>query len=110
MQENRSFDHYYGTMRGVRGFSDPALITLSTGRDVRYQPDASRLDGGYLLPFHVDTRIVDGQDLGDLAHDWDTTHLAWDGGRYDAWPTAKSEMTMGYFTGTDIPFQRALAA
>ena len=25
MQENRSFDHYYGTMSGVRGFSDPAI-------------------------------------------------------------------------------------
>ncbi len=23
MQENRSFDHYYGTLSGVRGFSDP---------------------------------------------------------------------------------------
>ena len=110
MQENRSFDHYYGTMRGVRGFSDPTRLTLNTGRDVLYQPDPQRTDGGYLLPFHVDTRKVDGQDLGDLAHDWDTTHLAWDGGHYDAWTTAKTEMTMGYFTGTDIPFQRALAA
>ena len=23
MQENRSFDHAYGTLRGVRGFNDP---------------------------------------------------------------------------------------
>ena len=23
MQENRSFDHYFGTLRGVRGFGDP---------------------------------------------------------------------------------------
>ena len=22
MQENRSFDHYYGTLRGVRGYGD----------------------------------------------------------------------------------------
>jgi phospholipase C len=109
MQENRSFDHYFGTMRGVRGFSDPTLLTLATGRDVLHQPSPTRLDGGYLLPFHVDTRKVDGQDLGDLAHDWDSTHLAWNGGRYDSWPIAKSEMTMGYFTDVDIPFQRALA-
>jgi phospholipase C len=109
MQENRSFDHYFGTMKGVRGFSDPTLLTLGSGRDVLHQPDAARADGGFLLPFHVDTRKVDGQDLGDLAHDWDTTHLAWDGGRYDLWPSAKTEMTMGYFTDVDIPFQRALA-
>ena len=25
MQENRSFDHYFGTLRGVRGFNDPRL-------------------------------------------------------------------------------------
>ena len=109
MQENRSFDHYYGTMRGVRGFSDPTKLTLPTGLDVLHQPDAARPDGGFLLPFHVDSRKVDGQDLADLAHDWDTTHLAWDAGRYDQWVTAKTEMTMSYFTDSDIPFHRALA-
>jgi phospholipase C len=110
MQENRSFDHYFGTMRGVRGFSDATPLTLTSGRSVLYQPDPQRVDGGYLLPFHVDTRKVDGQDMGDLAHDWDTTHFAWDGGRYDQWTPAKTEMSMGYFTQIDIPFQRALAA
>jgi phospholipase C len=110
MQENRSFDHYYGTMKGVRGFSDPSALTLATGNDVFHQPDLLRADGGYLLPFRVDTSKVDGQDLGDLAHDWDTTHLAWNGGRYDGWPTVKTEMTMGYFSESDIPFQRALAS
>jgi phospholipase C len=109
MQENRSFDHYFGTMRGVRGFGDRAALTLGTGNDVFHQPDAKRTDGGYLLPFHVDTSTVDGQDLGDLDHSWGPTHAMWDGGRYDAWVANKSEMTMGYFTAADIPFQRALA-
>ena len=27
MLENRSFDHYFGTMQGVRGFGDPFPIT-----------------------------------------------------------------------------------
>jgi len=57
----------------------------------------------------VDTRKVDGQDLGDLDHSWAGTHKAYDGGAYDQWIAAKSQMTMGYFTGTDIPFHRALA-
>ena len=28
MQENRSFDHMFGKMRGVRGFNDPRTKTL----------------------------------------------------------------------------------
>ncbi len=40
MQENRSFDHYFGTLSGVRGFGDPRAVTLAGGRSVFYQPDA----------------------------------------------------------------------
>ena len=109
MQENRSFDHYFGSMRGVRGFGDQTALSLPGGKSVFHQPDAKRTDGGYLLPFHVDTSTVDGQDLGDLDHSWQPTHNAWDNGAYDAWIPNKSELTMGYFTQADIPFQRALA-
>jgi phospholipase C len=104
-----AFDHYYGTMRGVRGYGDRAALRLGTGLDVFHQPAPARTDGGYLLPFHVDTRKVDGQDLGDLDHSWAGTHTAYDGGAYDQWVAAKTQMTMGYFTETDIPFHRALA-
>ncbi|HKN55420.1 MAG TPA: alkaline phosphatase family protein, partial [Amycolatopsis sp.] len=110
MQENRSFDHYYGTMAGVRGFGDRAALRLPSGGDVFHQPDPRRADGGHLLPFHLDTSHVDGQDIGDLPHDWHSTHVAWNGGAYDSWVPAKSGMTMGYFTAADIPFQRALAS
>ena len=58
----------------------------------------------------MDTSKVDGQDLGDLPHDWDTTHPAWHGGRYDQWILGKSEMTMSHFDVGDIPFHRALAS
>ena len=51
MQENRSFDHYFGTMRGVRGFNDPHPITLPSGKPVWNQPDGL---GGDLLPFRPD--------------------------------------------------------
>ncbi|GHG38636.1 MULTISPECIES: phosphocholine-specific phospholipase C [Amycolatopsis] len=102
MQENRSFDHYYGTMAGVRGFGDRAAL-----RDVFRQRGDK---GGPVLPFRIDTSVVDGQDLGELPHDWNSTHRAWNGGGYDRWTAAKSPMTMGYFTGDDIPFQHALAA
>jgi phospholipase C len=109
MQENRSLDHYYGTMRGVRGFADRAKLALSTGHDVLHQPDAGRTDGGFLLPWHVDTTKVDGQDLADLDHNWGPTHAAWDNGAWDAWVPNKTESTMGYFDQGDIPFQRSVA-
>ncbi len=34
MQENRSFDHYFGSMKGVRGFGDHATILLPGGKTV----------------------------------------------------------------------------
>ncbi|MEO7129419.1 MAG: alkaline phosphatase family protein, partial [Rhodoferax sp.] len=58
MQENRSFDHYFGTLAGVRGFDDPGAMKLQgehAGRSVFQQPDPQNPDG-YLLPFHLDTR------------------------------------------------------
>ncbi|MFI5783402.1 phosphocholine-specific phospholipase C [Nocardia sp. NPDC051570] len=109
MQENRSFDHYYGTMAGVRGFADSAALRLPGKGDPVYRQPDSGSSTGYLLPFHVDTTKVDGQDMGDLAHDWNTTHIAWANGAYNAWIPAKSPMTMGYFTDADVPFHRALA-
>src|SRR3977135_155972 len=39
MQENRSFDHYYGVMRGVRGYGDPHPVKLPNGRPVWYQAE-----------------------------------------------------------------------
>ena len=41
MQENRSFDHYFGTLSGVRGFADPRAVTLPSGNPVWYQPNGS---------------------------------------------------------------------
>jgi phospholipase C len=38
MQENRSFDHYYGALKGVRGFGDRSTIRLPGGKTVWEQP------------------------------------------------------------------------
>ncbi len=108
MQENRSFDHYYGAMPGVRGFNDPTAITLSTGRSVFHQPDSAHAQG-YLLPFRYDTKITSAQATPGTDHSWPTQHQAWNGGKMDQWVPAKGEYTMGYFTGADIPFHWALA-
>src|ERR1700744_3500639 len=54
MQENRSFDHYFGTLSGVRGFDDPNALKLADGKSIFHQPDAEHPQG-YMLPFHLDT-------------------------------------------------------
>jgi hypothetical protein len=105
MQENRSVDHYYGTMRGVRGFGDRAAL-----RGVFRHPDPARPDGGFLLPWHVDTSTVDGQDLGGHDHTWGGVHAQWDGGNLDGWIANTGEGALTYFTRDDVPFQQALAA
>ena len=53
MKENRSFDHYFGTLRGVRGFGDAQAMRLPSGRSVFHQPDPQNPDG-YVLPFRLD--------------------------------------------------------
>src|SRR5271154_5376874 len=84
MQENRSFDHYFGTMAGVRGFNDPKAITLSTGKSVFHQPDVKSPDG-YMLPFHLDTLKTSAQKLPSTSHAWGVQHDAWNGGKMDRW-------------------------
>ena len=108
MQENRSFDHYFGTLRGVRGFGDPRTIKLPSGKSVWYQPDATNPDG-YVLPFHPGAPNLGLQFLQDLAHDWTTTHDAWNSGRNDQWVPQKGTTTMAHLTRSDIPFHYALA-
>jgi phospholipase C len=116
MQENRSFDHYFGTMAGVRGFSDPHAMKLySTKRPVFYQPD-SQNPKGYLLPFHLDTRATSAQKIPSTDHSWRVQHDAWNQGDMDRWLPAHRKADglngpycMGYYTRADIPFQFALA-
>jgi phospholipase C len=115
MQENRSFDHYFGTLAGVRGFNDPKALKLSNGRSVFYQPDAKN-PNGYLLPFHLDTHASSAQKIPSTSHAWAVQHAAWNRGNMDFWLPAhrKSDgvngpYCMGYYTREDIPFQFALA-
>jgi phospholipase C len=101
MQENRSFDHYFGSLRGVRGFGDPHPVLQSSGQSIWNQSG--------VLPFHPTASDLGLQFIEDLAHDWDTTHQALNGGGYDRWVPAKSDATMAYLRRGDIPFHYALA-
>ena len=77
MQENRSFDHYFGVMPGVRGFSDAHAIP-----GVFQQADPDNPDG-YLFPFHADTRSTGAQALPSTSHSWRPQHDSWNNGAMD---------------------------
>lgn len=112
MQENRSFDHYFGTLRGVRGFGDRLTIPVpgpahSVWRQRNEQPGAPV---PLVAPFHLDTTQAFAlMRVMGTPHTWPNAQRAWDHGRLAAWPTYKQDHAMGYYTGADLPFQFALA-
>jgi phospholipase C len=115
MQENRSFDHAFGTLRGVRGFNDPRALQLANGNSVFVQTDAS---GDSYAPWRLDIHDTRVTWMGDLPHSRDSQVDAWNEGRHDGWLEAKRSgtkqyahlpLTMGHYTREDLPFYYALA-
>lgn len=128
-QENRSFDHYFGTMPGVRGFGDRFAIPLPGGRNVwqqqfrvhpdiavsrprllafpkpREEPTSDRL----VMPYALDSANGNAQRVTGTPHTWDNAQAAWDNGRMHQWPTYKRTWSMGYYTQAELEFQFALA-
>src|ERR1700751_2568375 len=109
IQENRSFDHYFGSYRGVRGFSDQSAAFR--------QPDpvnTASSPSGVLLPFHLDTSQTNAACTHDITHDWVPQHQSWNGGSMDGFVTSRlpinakdAVLSMGYYTRTDIPLYYA---
>ncbi len=96
MQENRSFDHYFGTLRGVRGFSDPRAVKLSgSGNPVYQQPNVNAQSvvqsPPTILPFHPTAANMGQQFLGGLPHAWADAHAAWNIGNNDRWIPSKGK-------------------
>lgn len=115
MQENRSFDHTYGTLRGVRGFNDPRAVTLPDGNPVWLQTNAA---GETYAPFRLDIKETNATWLGSLPHSWRDQTDARDFGNNDKWLDAKPSsrkdcagkpLTLGYYDRNDLPFYYALA-
>jgi phospholipase C len=115
MQENRSFDHAFGTLRGVRGFNDPRAITLPNGNPVWIQTNSR---GESYAPFRLNIKDSNATWAGCLPHSRMDQMDARNGGLYDRWLTAKRSgeakyadmpLTLGYYTRADIPFYYALA-
>jgi len=115
MQENRSFDHVYGTLRGVRGFNDPRAVALPNGNPVWLQSDAA---GATYAPFRLNIKGTKSTWMGELPHGRQDQGEARNDGKHDRWLVAKRAsdvkyagipLTLGYYNRADLPFHYALA-
>jgi len=117
IQENRSFDSYFGTSKGVIGYGDPDVLLQPDGLPVFQQPGYDVPGyGGHLLPFRFDTVSSTGECTNDITHDWGPQHQAWNGGAMDGFvrehianDPVNGPLCMGYYTREDLPFYHALA-
>jgi phospholipase C len=115
MQENRSFDHCFGTLRGVRGFNDPRALILPDRKPVWLQTNAA---GDTYAPFRLDIKDTRITWMGSLPHSRQSQVDAYNTGKHDQWLTAKRSgnkqyadlpLTMGYYNREDLPFNYAMA-
>src|SRR5579862_7679054 len=111
IQENRSFDHYFGSYRGVSGFDDHSRAFM--------QPDPVNVTDppvGILLPFHLDTSKTNAACTHDITHDWVPQHQSWNNGGMNQFVSSRlpidgiyADLTMGYYTRGDLPLYYAVA-
>ncbi|MBZ4191754.1 phosphocholine-specific phospholipase C [Niabella beijingensis] len=115
MQENRSFDHCFGTLQGVRGFNDPRAITLPDQKPVWFQTNEK---GDTYGPFRLNIKESKATWTGALPHSRHSQVDAYNNGKYDKWLPSKKAgnkkysglpLTMGFYTREDLPFNYALA-
>ncbi len=115
MQENRSFDHAFGALQGVRGFNDPRAIRLPNNNLVWLQTNK---EGETYAPFRLDMHNTKATWMSSLPHSWADQVDARNNGHYDKWLDAKHSgnkdyrampLTLGFHNREDIPFYYALA-
>ena len=111
IQENRSFDHYFGNYRGVRGFADQSAAFQQP-----YPGNTANAPAGVLLPFHLDTTKTNAACTHDITHDWVPQHQSWNNGMMDGFVTSRlainpndAVLAMGYYTRADLPYYYAAA-
>jgi phospholipase C len=131
MQENRSFDHYFGTYNGVRGYTDPRPVTWAAGGGemlpIWFQPNnlvgltpilelvKSPLRCGVapgvatVAPFHIDYGKT-GENIRGTCHLVESGIKAWNDGNWNRWLEAKMDvLVMGYLKHQDVSYHRHLA-
>lgn len=115
MQENRSFDHTFGALKGVRGFLDQRAFRKQDGHFVFFQKNDA---GKYAAPARLDLRNTKATWMSSLPHSWTDQQMALNKGKYDQWLQAKVSgnkeykdipLTLGYYNREDLPFYYQLA-
>jgi len=106
LQENRAFDHYFGTMRGVRGFGDRFTVPVAGAPTIFHEKDGN---DEFILPYHLDSTAGNAQRVLGTPHGFLDGGMAYNHGRYGTWPTIKAKQSMGYYTEQELGFQFALA-
>jgi phospholipase C len=115
MQENRSFDHTFGALKGVRGFLDQRAFRKQDGHSVFFQKNDA---GKYTAPARLDLRNTKATWMSSLPHSWTDQQMALNKGKYDQWLQAKASgnkeykdipLTLGYYNREDLPFYYQLA-
>jgi len=104
MQENRSFDHYFGKLHAEgkpQSEGEPKKAS---------NPDPA--GGAPIRAFHQKHYC----EVADLDHSWNGTHREWDGGAMDGFTAANQflpddpsgKRTMGFYDQHDLPFYYGL--
>lgn len=115
MQENRSFDHAFGALKGVRGFLDKRAFIKEDGHSVFFQKDDA---GKYASPARLDLRNTKSTWMSSLPHSWADQQKALNKGKFDKWLQFKASgnkdyknipLTLGYYNREDLPFYYQLA-
>jgi len=114
IQENRSFDHYFGTYPAVRGFDDRHALQ---GVFHQWYVDPATHAVREVVPFHLDTTAVGSMQTGectnDITHGYGDQHTSWNNGAMDKWAQAHAgdsdHSFMGYYGRSDLPYYYALA-
>jgi len=115
MQENRAFDHAFGTLQGVRGFEDPRFVRQQNGLPIWFQPDSKE---NFYSPFHFGLMNTKSSWMGAVPHSRHSQVDAFKDGWHNGWIDAKKvgnknfshiPLTMGYYNRQDVPFNYALA-
>ncbi len=111
MLENRSFDSYFGTYKGARGYGDRFPVPAPGTPNIFYQTytGAAAPGAGTLIPYHLDETAGNAIRAGGTPHTWVDAQAAWDSGRMSNWPDSKTPLSMGYYEAAEVPFQRSLA-
>lgn len=109
MQEGRSFDHYFGTMAGVRGFHDPNVKVVD-GKTVYFQK-SGRNDTSRLLPFHLAANETyrEPSQCFVTPDDSGSNFDAWNNGKMDSWVINYGPYSWSYFKREDIPVHFEIA-